>query len=64
MGRKLIGRANLSLVGLVIQKTNPAGGRRDHQRMQVSFQRWMLRVVTLTVGGGILFGALRMFGIV
>ena len=64
MGRKLSSTANLSLVGLVIQKTSPAVGRRGQRRTRIPFQRGVLWLVTLTMGGGILLGVLRMFGAV
>jgi hypothetical protein len=64
MGRKLGSTANLSLVGLIIQKTNPAGTRARQRRRLIPGHRWVILLATLTIGGGILLEVLRVFGVV
>jgi hypothetical protein len=64
VGRRAGGTANLSLVGLIIQKSNPAITRARQRRRLVPVQRWVLVLATLTIGGGILLEVLRVFGVV
>ena len=60
MGRKSGDPVSLSLVGLIMPRTNPEVRRAGQRSRLVPVQRWVLVLGTLTIGGGILFG-LRMF---
>ena len=61
MGRKLGDPVSLSLVGLVMQRTNPEGRRAGQRGRLVPIERWVLVLGTLTIGSGILLGLLRVF---
>ena len=62
MGRKSDNVANLSLVGLIIQRTDPGLRRPAKRSSRVPVQRWVLMLGALGLGGSILLGVLRMFG--
>jgi hypothetical protein len=67
MVRKSGNAVSLSLVGLIIQKTNPGVSRvsRAGQRGRLArVQRWVLLLGALTVSGGILLGVFRVLRIV
>ena len=64
MGRKSDNAASLSLVGLIIQKTDPGLRRRGQRSSPVPVQRWLLVLSALGIGGGILLGVLRVFRVV
>ena len=61
MGRKSGDPVSLSLVGLIMQRTNPEVGRAGQRGRLMPVQRWVLVLGTLTIGGGILLGVLRVF---
>ena len=58
MGRKLGDPVSLSLVGLIMQRTNPEVRRAGKRKL---VQRWVLVLGAVGIGGGIVFGVLRVF---
>ena len=64
MGRKWDNAASLSLVGLIIQRTDPGLRRPAKRSSRVPVHRWVLVLGALGIGGGIVFGVLRVFRVV
>jgi len=64
MGRKSDDVANLSLVGLIIQRTDPGLRRPAKRSRPVRIHRWVLVLSAFGIGSGILLGVLRMFRVV